>query len=73
MGGGVEVDAVDDALQERIFSGDGPHVGGDTFANLVGELADDRPDGLLGIFRHEREIESDQLVVGPDQLESLPA
>ena len=47
VGGGVEVDAVDDALQERIFPGDGPHVGGDTFADLVGELADDGPDGLL--------------------------
>jgi hypothetical protein len=38
VGGGVEVDAVDDALQERVFSGDGPHVGGDAFADLVGEL-----------------------------------
>ncbi len=71
MGSGVEVDAVNDSLQERIFFGDGPHVGGDAFAYLVGELGNDRPDGLLGIFRHEGEIEAKQLVIGLDQLECL--
>ena len=73
VGGGVEVDAVDDALQERVFPGDGPHVGGDAFADLVGELADDGPDRLLGIVRQEREVEADELVVGPGELEGLLA
>ena len=50
--GGVEVHAVDDALQERVFPSDGPHLGGDAFADLVGKLADNRPDRLLGISRH---------------------
>ena len=73
VGGGVEVDAVDDALQERVFPGDGPHVGGDAFADLVGELADDGPDGLLGIVRHQGEVEADELVVGLGELEGLLA
>jgi len=73
VGGGVEIDAVDDALQERVFPGDGPHVGGDAFADLVGELADDRPDGLLGIVRDKGKIEADELVVGPGELEGLLA
>jgi hypothetical protein len=73
VGGGVEVHAVDDALQERVFPGDGPHVGGDAFADLVGELADDGPDRLLGIVRHERQVEADELVVGLGELEGLLA
>ena len=71
MGGGVEVHAVDDALQQRVFPGDGPHLGGDTFADLVGKLADDGPDGLLGIARREGQIEADELVVGLGKLEGL--
>lgn len=63
----------DDALQERVFPGDGPHVGGDAFADLVGELADDGPDGLLGIVRQEREVEADELVIGLGELEGLLA
>ena len=73
MGGGVEVDAVDDALQERVFPGDGSHVGGDAFADLVRELADDGPDRLLGIDRHEGKVEANELVVGPGELEGLLA
>ncbi len=73
VGGGIEVDAVDDALQERVFLGDGPHVGGDAFADLVGELADDGPDRLLGIGRHERQVEADELVIGLGELEGLLA
>lgn len=38
-------------------------MGGDAFADLVGELADDGPDGLLGIVRHEREVEADSVVL----------
>ena len=73
VGGGVEVDAVDDALQERVFPGDGPHVGGDAFADLVGEFADDGPDGLLGIVRPEGQVEADEFVVGLSELEGLLA
>lgn len=69
VGGGVEVNTVDDALQERVFPGDGPHVGGDAFADLVGELADDGPDGLLGIVRDEGEVEADELRVTLCELE----
>lgn len=71
VGGGVEVDPVDDALQAGIFAGDGPHVGGDAFADFVRELANDGPDGLLGIVRHEGQVEADELVVGLGQLEGL--
>ena len=53
MGGGVEIHPVDNALQGRVFPGDGPHVSSNLFANPVGDLADDGPDGLLGIVRHE--------------------
>jgi hypothetical protein len=73
VGGGVEVHAVDDALQERVFPGDGPHLGGDAFADLVGELADDGPDRLLGIVRREGQVEADELVVGLGKLEGLLA
>ena len=64
VGSGVEVHTVDDALQERVFPGDGPHVGGDALTDLVGELADDGPDGLLGIVRQERKVEANELMVG---------
>ena len=71
VGGSVEVNAVNDALQGRVFPGDGPHVGGDAFADLVRELANDGPDRLFGIVRHEGEVEADELVVGPGELEGL--
>lgn len=54
VGGGVEIDAVDNAVKERILPGDGTHLGGDAFPDLVGELADDGPDGLLRIVRRQR-------------------
>ena len=38
VGGGVEVDAVDDALEQRIGVGDGAQVGGELLADLA-ELA----------------------------------
>ena len=73
MGGGVKIHAVDDTLQERIFSGDGTHVGSDTFTDPVRQLADDRPDWLLGIVGDKRKIETNQLVVSPRKLECLLA
>jgi hypothetical protein len=48
-----------------------PHVGGDAFADLVGKLADDGPDGLLGIVRHEGQVEADELGVGLHEGEGL--
>jgi len=71
VGGGVEIDAVDNAVKERILPGDGTHLGGDAFPDLVGELADDGPDGLLRIVRRQREVEADELVVGLGELEGL--
>jgi len=73
VGGGIEIDAVDDALQARILLRDGTHVAGDALADLVGELADHGPDGLLGVVGLQREIEAHQLVIGPGELESLLA
>jgi hypothetical protein len=73
VGGGVEIDAVDDALQQRVLAGDGAHVGGDAFADPDGELADDGPHRLLCVVRHQGQIEADQLVVGPGELEGLLA
>ena len=73
VGGRVEVHAVDDALQGRVFPGDGPHVAGDAFADLVRELANDGPDRLFGIVRHEGEVEADKLVVGSGELEGFLA
>ncbi len=46
---------------------------GQLLADLVGELADDRPDGLVGVFRHQRQIEADELLVVADELECLGA
>ena len=71
--GSVEVHAVDDALQERVLPGDGPHVGGDAFANLVGQLADHGPDGLLGIVWHQGEVEADEFMVGLNEPEGFLA
>ena len=48
-------------------------VRGNAFADSVGELADDGPDGLLGVVRHQRQVEAHQLVVGPGELEGLLA
>ena len=48
-------------------------MGSDAFADFIGELADDRPDGLLGIVRHEGECKSNELVVGLNELEGLLA
>ena len=65
VSGGVEVDAVDDSLEQRILLGDGTQVGGQLLADLVGELADDGPNGLVGILRLERQVEADELLVVP--------
>ena len=71
VGGGIEIDAVDDALQGRVFLGDGPHVSGHALADLVGEFPDDRPDRLLGIGGLQRQEEADELVIALGELERL--
>jgi hypothetical protein len=73
VGGGIEVDTVDDTLEKRIGLGDITHVGGDTFADPVCELADDGPDGLLWVVRHKGQVEANQLRVGLDEGECLLA
>ena len=50
VGGGVEVHAVEDALEQRVGVGDGAEVGRELFADLVGDRADDGPDGSSGVF-----------------------
>jgi hypothetical protein len=49
VGAGIEDAAVYDAMEERVRAGDGAEVGGQEFADLVGELADDRPDWLFRV------------------------
>ena len=71
VGGGVEVHAVDDALEQRILIGDGAQMGRELLADLVGELADDRPDRIVRILRLQRQVEADEFLVVLDELERL--
>ena len=73
VGGGVEVDAVDDPLEQRVGVGDGAEMGGELLADLVRERADDGPDGVVGVLRLQREEEADELLVVLDELEPLGA
>src|SRR4051794_14752808 len=69
VGGGIEIQAVDDAMQERVLPWDFPHVGGPALADLVGKFADQRPNRLLGIGGLQREEEADELVIALGELE----
>ena len=71
VGGGVEVDAVDDALEQRVCVGDGAEVRGELLADLVRERADDGPDGVVGVLRFQRQVEADELLIVLHQLERL--
>jgi hypothetical protein len=73
VGGGVEVDAVDDALEQRIRVGDVPEERGKRGADLRGERADDGPDGFVGRLGLEREIETDDFFVARDVFEGFSA
>ncbi len=53
------------------MAGDFPEPGGHLLADLAGQLADERPDGLVGVVRHEGQIEADELVVLVYELERL--
>jgi len=71
--GGIKIDAVDDVLQELVLLRNVAQMGGELFADSIGELANDRLDRLLCGFRHQRQVETHQLVVGLDQPEGLLA
>lgn len=73
MSGGIEVHAINDALEQRVLVRDGAEVRGELFADLVRELADDRPDGVVGIGRLQRQVEADEFLVVLHQLERLGA
>ena len=73
VGGGVEVHAVDDALEQRVFVRDGAQVRGELLADLVRERADDGPDGVVGVGRLQRQVEADEFLVVLHQLERLGA
>ena len=70
---GVEVHPVDDAFERGVGLGDVVQVGRQALADLAGELADDGPDGLVGVCGLERQVEADELVVLLDELERLGA
>ena len=71
MGGGVEIDPIDDSLEKRILVGNVAQDRRELFADLVGELADDRPDRIVGILGLQGKIEADELFIVLDQLERL--
>ena len=73
VGRGIEVDPVDDALEQRVRVGDGAQVRRKLFADLVGQRADDRPDGIVRVLRLQRQVEAHKLLVVLDQLERLGA
>jgi hypothetical protein len=61
--GGVEIDAVDNALQQRVLFGDVTHMRCNTFANFVRNFPDNRPDRIFRIIRLQRQVETHQLVI----------
>ena len=63
MGGGVEVHAVDDALEQRVGVGDGAQVGGELLADLVRERADNRPDRVIRSLWLQRQVEAHEFLV----------
>jgi len=71
VGGGVEINAVNDALEQRVGVGDGPEVGGKLLADLVRERADDGPYGIVWILRLQRQGKADEFLVVLHQLERL--
>jgi hypothetical protein len=73
VGGGVEVDAVDDPFEGRVGLGDVVEIAGERLADLGREPADGRPDGVVEILRPQREVEADELVIVVDELERFGA
>ena len=47
------------------------HVGSDLFTDFVRKLADDGPDRFFRVFRHQRQVETHQLVICLRQLEGF--
>ncbi len=71
VGGGVEVHAVNDALEQRVFIRDGAEMRGESLADLVRKFADDGPDSVVGVGRLKRQVEADEFLVVLHQLERL--
>lgn len=71
VSGGVEVDAIDDAVEQRIFVGDGPQARGKLLADAIGEPADDGPEGLIGVGGFKREIVADEFLIALDEPEGF--
>jgi hypothetical protein len=69
--GSVEVHPVDNAFERRVGLGDAVQVGREALANLAGELANDRPDRVIGIIGLERQVEADELMVLSTSLNAL--
>jgi hypothetical protein len=54
VGGGVEIHAVNDPLEQGVFVRDGAEVRGELLANLLREGADNGPDSGSGVGRLQR-------------------
>ena len=71
MGGGIEVHAVNDALEQGVFIRDGAKLRGELLTDLVRELADEGPYGVVGVGRLQGQVEADEFLVVLHQLERL--
>ncbi len=73
VSGGIEIHAINDALEQHVFVCDGAEVSRELFADLICEGANDRPDRIVGIGRLQRQVEADEFFVVLHQLERLGA
>ena len=73
VGGGVEVDAVDDALSSGFSLAIVAHVGGELSPILSASLRMTDQTGCFRVIRHQWQVEAHQLVVAPCELEGLLA
>ena len=71
VSGGIEINAINDALEQRVGIGDGAELRGELLADLVRERADDGPDGGVGVLRFERQKKANEFLVVLHQLERL--
>lgn len=69
--GGIKINAVDDALEQRISVSNGPKQRGELLADFVRKRADDGPNRIARILRFQREKEADKLLIVLHQLKRL--
>ena len=69
VGGCVEINPVDDPVEQLVVLGNFTEPKGHLLANLAGELANDRPNRLVRIVGHKRQVEADEFIVLGHQLE----